>query len=520
MGIRTKVWLLVAVTVVVTASVTFWLATLGVKRDLASQSVRSAQTVANDLVRALEGMSADSDDRDLAITIDRYLSNHSRIQRLQLSVERETEKSFQIVAPKGGQAEINRLGSGPPYRTPMLTSASKDIDEFYAIERPVDLKGPWRGTLTMQWKLKPDQEIIRALDLWSLISAVANLLLVLALMGVITHRVVVRRLQIVVRAMRDVEEGDLERRVPVDSRDEVGRLAEGFNRMLEQLSGADKEIRAFSSRLAEEIDAATQDLSNKNLALAQLNRLLNELRSDNASKVRLATLGQLAAQLAHEIGTPLSSVSGHLQLALFQRDLPPALRDRLDVASREISRIGRIVRDYLDSTRSLEPEQKPTLLTKLLEEAAEVTRSIDRAELRSIELDVEEPVDFVTDPGLLRQIVINLLTNAFDAVFRGGQVTLRARSQGDDVLITVSDTGDGIAAEDLRRIFEPFYTTKGRGKGTGLGLAICRELVAALGGSIDVESTPGVGSAFTVRLPRRGQIRPEGADVRRPGASA
>src|SRR4029453_3310133 len=130
--------------------------------------------------------------------------------------------------------------------------------------------------------------------------------------------------------------------------DEVGRLAQGFNRMLERLSEADAQIRAFNQRLAAEIEMATHDLSEKNATLAQLNRLLNDMRLDNASKVRLATLGQLAAQLAHEIGTPLSSVSGHVQLALLQRDLEPALRERLDVSGREIERIGKIVRDYLD----------------------------------------------------------------------------------------------------------------------------------------------------------------------------
>src|SRR6185295_14447799 len=126
------------------------------------------------------------------------------------------------------------------------------------------------------------------------------------------------------------------------------------------------------------------------------------------------------------------------------------------------------------------------------------------------------PADFVTDPGLLRQIVINLLTNAFDAVEQhGGRVSLTATTEGEDVLITVTDTGTGIGPDDLRRIFEPFYTTKGRGKGTGLGLAICRELSAALGGSIAVESAPGRGSTFSVRLPRYGQGRPEGTERRR-----
>jgi len=325
------------------------------------------------------------------------------------------------------------------------------------------------------------------------------------LTGFLIDRIVLRRLEKLATAMRDVEGGNLDRRVVVGARDEVGRLSQGFNQMLDQLSSANREIREFNQRLAHEIEIATQDLSRKNLALGQLNRLHNDLRRDNASKVRLATLGQLAAQLAHEIGTPLSSVSGHLQLAMLQHDLPPALRERMEVASREIGRIGRIVRDYLDSTRGLEPDHKPTSLAKLLEEAVEVTGGVESSGKPAVVVDMaDEPTDFVTDPALLRQIVINLLTNAFDAIGSQGQVTVSARVQNGMVGIAVRDTGAGISPDDLRRIFEPFYTTKGRGKGTGLGLAICRELARALGGSIEVESETGKGSTFTVHLPLHG----------------
>jgi len=305
--------------------------------------------------------------------------------------------------------------------------------------------------------------------------------------------------------------------------------------MLERLSRADAQIRAFNQRLGEEIEAATRDLSEKNTTLNQLNRLLADMRRDNASKVQLATLGQLAAQLAHEIGTPLSSVSGHLQLALLQRDLQPALRDRLEVGSREIERISRIVRDYLDSTRPLEPERKATDLPRLLDEAIELTRAVNRQGARRVRVVRELDADgealraLITDPGLLRQILVNLLTNAIDAVVgsggadgpatsqdparaQEGRVTLAARAEEDHVLITVSDTGHGIPADDLSRIFEPFYTTKGRGKGTGLGLAICRQLTAALGGTISVDSAPNRGSTFFVRLPTSGPPAKASAD--------
>jgi signal transduction histidine kinase len=293
--------------------------------------------------------------------------------------------------------------------------------------------------------------------------------------------------------------------VPVETVDEVGRLSQGFNSMLGRLSQADAQIRAFNQRLAAEIEMATHDLSEKNATLGQLNRLLNDMRLDNASKVRLATLGQLAAQLAHEIGTPLSSVSGHIQLGLLQRDLPPALRERLEVSAREVERISKIVRDYLDSTRPLEPERAETQLPRLLEEAVEVVRGTDPAKRAAVTSKVDPTLGpVVTDAGLLRQILVNLIANALDAVDRSGKVEIAAIAEDNNVLITVSDTGHGIAPDDLRRIFEPFYTTKGRGKGTGLGLAICRQLTAALGGTISVQSQPGQGSTFYVRLPRDG----------------
>jgi signal transduction histidine kinase len=501
--IRTKVWLLVAVSVLVTAGATFFLRIYAMRRELIRQAVASADEIADDIRQTLERFDADAEDRDLAIALSNYVNRHPRIQRLQLVIEREG--ATRIFAQRGEATEITRLGSIP--REPIIgpyTRKATEGDDIHAVTRNVDLKGPWTAVLSMNWSLGPVQSVIKVTERWSLLLGLGQLMVLVLLSGFIIDRVVLRRLDILARAMRDVEAGDLDRRVPMDTNDEVGRLSHGFNRMLGQLSTANREIHAFNQRLAREIETATQDLSRKNMALEQFNRLLNELRRENASKVRLAALG-----------TPLSSVSGHLQLALSQRDLSPSLRERLEVSTREIARIGRIVRDYLDSTRSLEAERKLVSLRQVLGEAIEITRGGELGSNKTLTLDLpDDPADLVTDPGLLRQIVINLLSNALDAVERGGLVALTARSQDDHVLITVRDTGTGIAPEDLRRIFEPFYTTKGRGKGTGLGLAICRELAKALGGTIAVESTPGKGSAFTLRLSRNGSTQAEPASAR------
>jgi two-component system NtrC family sensor kinase len=511
MTIRTKVWLLVAASVAVIAGATQVLHTYAFRRELTVQSKDAANAVAQEIADALAALDANAVDHDLAHVLTTYGMRYSRIQRSELHVEREDRgPALSIVAPRGDQMEIRRLG--PAFRLPehnfLRGSGGANT---YEVQEPIDLQGPWKATLRLSWSLTGVESVLRESERWGLMMGIVQLFAIVLLVGFIVDRAVLRRLDVLASAMRDVEGGNLGRRVPTKGNNEVEKLSQGFNRMLDRLSAADSAIRAFNQRLGEEIDAATQDLSRKNVALGQLNRLLVDLRRDNASRVRLATLGQLAAQLAHEIGTPLSSVSGHLQLALAQKDLPPGLRDRLEVAVREIARIGRIVRDYLDSTRSLEPERKPTSLNQTLTEAVEITSSLDRG-LERIDLSLgEDPTGFVTDPGLFRQVVVNLLTNGLDAIERGGRVSLAATVESDEVVVTVADTGSGIPDEDLKRIFEPFYTTKGRGKGTGLGLAICRELIAALGGGIDVQSAIGQGSKFTVRLPLRG---PSGIESR------
>jgi signal transduction histidine kinase len=177
------------------------------------------------------------------------------------------------------------------------------------------------------------------------------------------------------------------------------------------------------------------------------------------------------------------------------------LKERLQVATRELERVSKIVRDYLDSTRRVKPEPVKVDLRRLAEESLDIALGAERRAKIHVECDVSDgAAELFTDPSLLRQILVNLCTNAADA---GPQnLVISARAADGNVHLAVRDDGSGIAPEDAARIFEPFYTTKGRGKGTGLGLAICRELATALGGRISVESEPGHGSTFTLSLPR------------------
>jgi len=378
----------------------------------------------------------------------------------------------------------------------------------FEVKAPVDPAGPRRGELTLWVTREPIERTVRTEKISSVLITGGAVLVLVLVSGLIVNRVVGKPVSELEAAMERVEGGALDERVRAHRTDEVGRLQRGFNSMLTRLEQADADIRAFNRRLADEIEAATKDLARKNSALAQLNRLLHEARRQLGDKERLAALGQLAAQLAHEIGTPLGSVSGHLQLAISGRDVPAPLKDRLQVATRELERVSKIVRDYLDSTRTVAPERVRVDVARIVDEAAGIVLGDERRAQVELAKQIDPSTrELETDPGLLRQILVNLLTNASDAVMQAGpdkrgRITVASRAHDNALELAVRDDGVGIAPEDAARIFEPFYTTKGRGKGTGLGLAICRELATALGGRITVESEPGRGSTFTVSLPR------------------
>jgi signal transduction histidine kinase len=161
-----------------------------------------------------------------------------------------------------------------------------------------------------------------------------------------------------------------------------------------------------------------------------------------------------------------------------------------------------IIRRFLDSARALTPAPEPTDVGALVEEALSLSLSAEARERITVERQL--PGDLgqaVTDPGLVRHVLTNFISNAVDAMPGGGTLRVRAEREGAQLALSVSDTGVGMGSEERRHIFEPFYSTKPAGRGTGLGLAICREIALALKGRIEVESEPSRGSTFTLLVP-------------------
>src|SRR5258708_1760798 len=226
--------------------------------------------------------------------------------------------------------------------------------------------------------------------------------------------------------------------------------------------------------------------------------------------VRLADVGQLAAGVAHEINTPLASMALRAESLLQNAQDPRLLAIEtfknfpryLKTTDEEIFRCKKIIGALLDFSRSRKPEVRTTDLNALAERATELVDHQMRLKQVTLSLQLDPGLRHIeADDGQIRQVLIALLMNALDATSAGGHVVVETRQDEHSVCLSVTDDGVGIPAENLPKIFSPFFTTKPLGQGTGLGLAVCHGIVAAHGGEIRVESEVGRGTRLAMVLP-------------------
>jgi two-component system NtrC family sensor kinase len=318
--------------------------------------------------------------------------------------------------------------------------------------------------------------------------------------GFFVHRLVYVPLRDLETGARRLSTGDLEQTIPVRSDDELGQLAASFNAMTVALRDSHSQLRDWGRTLEQKVAKRTQELR-----IAE---------AETARTEKLASVGLLAAGIAHELNNPLTGVLTFT--TLLRKKMPDGSADAedLDLVIRETKRCATIIRRLLDFAREKAPEKKFTDLNQVIEDTA---RIIERpASFRDIEiamdLDRNLPPVWV-DADLIKQVIMNMLVNAQHAIEHEGNITVRSRRLPEPmapepgmepvpmVEISIIDTGCGIPEKNLKRIFDPFFTSKEVGKGTGLGLSVSHGIVKAHGGVIEVESTVGKGSTFRIFLP-------------------
>lgn len=314
----------------------------------------------------------------------------------------------------------------------------------------------------------------------------------------ITVNIPVREL---IRGTSEIMNGNLFHRIPVRSTDELGVLARSFNDMTENLQEARNEITQWTKTLEERVATKTDELRKAQQSMIHVEKM--------------ASLGQLAATVAHELNNPLEGVLTYaklLQRKIAPGDLSPEraheLQEELGLIADESARCGSIVKNLLLFSKEQVGEVREEDVRTIIDRSIRlIEHHLHMHSIRLVSDTGRDPVTMVCDARQIEQALLALEMNAVEAMGDGGElrIGLRRTEQG-SVEITVQDTGAGIREEDLPHIFEPFFTTKEHGKGTGLGLAVVYGIVQRHGGSISVRSRVGKGTTFVLNFPSGGSL--------------
>lgn len=391
-------------------------------------------------------------------------------------VDREGRPLF-VSHPHGNIDFASSLASPLLEGHPGAFARYGDREGVEVIGTSVEVDGlPWRfvAEFPVDEALAPLQNLRRLSLIFALVFAVFLVVTAWFVAGGIVAPV--RRL---LRATRRVASGELDVEVEVEEENEVGELGRAFNEMTEELARAAERVEEMHRR---EIERASQ----------------------------LATVGELASGVAHEIKNPLVGISNGLDLVRRGIGEQPELEPIMEEMSTQLERIEAAVRDLLAFARPQEPKLAPVDPGEIVERAGRLVQPA--ADNAGVQLELQYGTNgdrLSADAELLRQALVNLMMNAVQATSEGGRVTVTSGTEGDHAVFRVSDTGRGIHPGELNDVFKPFYTT--RHNGTGLGLPITREIVKRHGGKIDVQSRLGEGTTFSLTLPLSPSRRDRGA---------
>jgi two-component system NtrC family sensor kinase len=296
-------------------------------------------------------------------------------------------------------------------------------------------------------------------------------------------------------ATQKIAKGDLTHKLNVRSTDEIGDLAQSFDKMSEELRVANNKLLEWGKTLEKKVEERTEEI--------------RKMQSHLIQQEKLASLGKLAAGIAHEINNPLGGILIYSHLLLEEADKGGPEFDSLKKIVKETTRCKEIVKGLLQFARPKEPEMIQTDINEILDNSLSIIEG--QALFQNIELEKQYASDLpriVADSTQLQQVFMNIILNGAEAMDGNGKFTIKTSLGSDrkNIHIEFVDTGHGIKEEDKKRLFEPFFTTKEVGKGTGLGLAISYSIIQKHEGTIKVKSQEDKGSTFTVIIPVKREI--------------
>lgn len=347
------------------------------------------------------------------------------------------------------------------------------------------------GLVDVEVSLKGVDQRLSALRAHDIRFALVLVLGISAIGSLFIYRIIYLPLREIIRGTKNVARGNLDQPISVNRKgDEIGYLARSFNKMTARIKEMTEHLSKMNVELERKVEERTEELKKTQASVMQ--------------SEKLASLGLMAAAIAHEINNPLTAVLTYSSLLHRRTEEGTEVKEDLEVIVSETTRCREIVRGLLDFARETEFIQKPININNLL---TEITALLSHQVIfQNIEINgnfANYLPDTIMDADQIKQVFLNMMLNAADAMPNGGKLFIRTSFDYEFNLITVefTDTGIGIPESDLKRIFDPFFTTKAKGKGTGLGLSVSYGIVQRHGGTIDVKSRVGEGATFFISFP-------------------
>jgi signal transduction histidine kinase len=527
LSLQVKVTLIIICIVGVSAITTEWLEARSIQQTVEDNVREAALAVGRSVDQNVTSIAQLSNREARTKELEKILANLPDLLSIVLYAYPPEPGESPLLITTAGLTEVPRQEEVPVLvqrvreeRGPLIDYADRTKTHHVFLAAPIFLKGVVVGATYAEFSTLQMDDALEALRQASrtrrLLTGAAIVVAINLFLFFKVHRPVKRLLT----AVESVSRGTMTSAVPVEEQDELGELAGTFNDMVRKIWQAthDKEqltesLRAMNDSLQMKVSEATAEVLQKNRALAHTNELLSAAQRDAARAQRLSAIGQMAATVAHKIGTPLTALSGHIQLMAEDPTLSTESRQRLETVEAQIERTSKIIQDMLMYARRPEPVRSPLDLNACVAECLALFRPEFERRKIAVATERNHQVEKVeADAQQLQEVFNNLIENALDAMPAGGTLVVRISPHATLeqphhrtlVEVEFADTGCGIDAEQLAQIFQPFFTTKKARRGTGLGLAIALETVRAHGGQIKVDSNPGKGSRFTIVLPTNG----------------
>ena len=406
---------------------------------------------------------------------------------LRISTNVKNEKNERAIGTRVSK-EVNNavLKEGKPW----IARAFVVNDWYITAYEPIkNINDKIIGILYVGMLERPYIDTTKRVMLAFTIMASLCVVLLLVILYFSTTRII-NPLQKMVVATQEIAKGDLSHEVEVNSKDEIGYLADSFNKMTADLKTANEKLVEWGKTLEKKVEERTKELA--------------EMQAHLFEAEKLASLGKLAAGVAHEINNPLGSILIYSHLLLEDADKKSPHYENLKKVVKETSRCKDIVKSLLEFARPKEPEMSRININEIVETSLSIMeRQVLFQNIRLKKMYASPLPKIVADSAQLQQVFINIILNAAEAMNGNGVLTLSSSlsKEGSYIEVKFSDTGPGIKEEDKKSLFEPFFSTKEVGKGTGLGLAISYSIIQKHQGTIEVKSEAGKGSTFTVKLP-------------------